>query len=162
MYPHLVPSSRSDLDTCVCLIMTVELRNYFVLTVCFYTDLTSGLCHFSCCGLWMVAFFAIWKYFFNLSLQAKQWRLRVEDNGWDTAAPQLWPAWSKAGRVAGWTPGLEAARAGLCSQHCPAFAWLQALASVSHTRTARQGPLAAARRVMVMFRLSNICNTSLG
>ena len=33
---------------------------------------------------------------------------------------------------------------------------------VSHTRSARQGPLAAARRVMVMFRLSNICNTSLG
>ena len=158
MYPHLVPSSRSDLDTCVCLIMTVEWRNYFVLTVCFYTDLTSGLCHFSCCGLWMVAFFAIWKYFFNLSLQAKQWRLRVEDNGWDTAAPQLCPAWSKAGRVA----GLDSGPRGGQGRDCPAFAWLQALASVSHTRSARQGPPAAARRVMVMFRLSNICNTSLG
>ena len=42
-------------------------------------------------------------------------------------------------------------------------AWLEAGQSVSHTRSARQGPLlAAARRVMVMFRLSNICNTSLG
>ena len=128
----------------VCLIMR---SCCFVLTVCFYTDLTNSSCHFSCCGLWMVAFFAIWKYFFNLSLQAKQWRLRAEDNGWDSAPrhqPQprsldvrprhtLWLVSRPWPCRAGYRPGLPSLLPSLLRS---VHGSRRAGASVCHTRSA--------------------------